>query len=218
MYRHGIHKISLLILALLFVMPASAAETIGWDGLVPPIDESRDPYARLSEPQQDALYDLWMVRERRAAGSTNPDLDNIRAEAVTELEAGGFNADEILSDLDAFLATLEANKSQVVDSLDGKRIRIPGYVLPTEFVNDKIVEFLLVPYVGACVHTPAPPANQMVYVSVDDGFTSTGLFQPVWVSGKINTELTTQAVDLSDGSLDVEAGYQISSADVVPYE
>jgi hypothetical protein len=91
-------------------------------------------------------------------------------------------------------------------------------VLPTEFSGDKVVEFLLVPYVGACVHTPPPPANQMVHVKVDEGFASEGLFAPVWVTGQIKTAMSTQSISLNDGTTEVEAGYQIRASDIVPYE
>ena len=54
-------------------------------------------------------------------------------------------------------------------ALDGKTIRIPGYVLPLEFSGSKVTEFLLVPWVGACIHTPPPEPNQIVYVKARQG-------------------------------------------------
>ena len=43
----------------------------------------------------------------------------------------------------------------VVEELDGKRVRVPGYVVPFDFsANAEHKEFLLVPYFGACLHTP----------------------------------------------------------------
>ena len=53
----------------------------------------------------------------------------------------------------------------VVKSLDGQNIRLPGYIVPLE-VNEegRTTDFLLVPYFGACIHTPPPPANQIVLV------------------------------------------------------
>ena len=198
--------------------PLLAVENIDWQGLVPPIDESLDPYTRLSDDEQGSLYDLWMVRESRKAGVVDDELRDMESAAAENLAAGGFEADEILAQLDAYIAKLEENNNKLVESLNGKDVRIPGYVLPTEFSGSKVVEFLLVPYVGACIHTPAPPANQMVHVKVEDGFTSEGLFAPVWVTGQINTALSTQSVTYVDGTMDVEAGYRIQASDVVPYE
>ncbi len=214
----GIPGFILLALLLAASRPVFAYETIGWQGLVPPLDESLDPYTRLSEDQQNSLYDLWMVRELRVAGSPDKDFDDLELEAVANLAAGGFDADTVLKELDVFVATVEANNSRLVEDLDGKDVRIPGYVLPTEFSGSKVVEFLLVPYVGACVHSPPPPVNQMVHVRVDEGFVSEGLFAPVWVTGKISTAMTTQSISLVDGQRDVEAGYRIRASGVIPYE
>ena len=52
----------------------------------------------------------------------------------------------------------------VVDDLDGRYVLLPGYVVPLEFSDSRIIEFLLVPWVGACIHKPPPPANQIVHV------------------------------------------------------
>jgi len=157
-----------------------------------------------------------MVRQRIATGSK--DLEDLEKEAVDNLAAGGIDADKVLRELNEFLAFAEENNSKLVQDLNGKNVRIPGYVLPTEFSGDKVVEFLLVPYVGACVHSPAPPANQMVHVMVVDGFTSEGMFAPVWVTGQISTAMSTQSISLTDGTTEVEAGYQIKASDIVPYE
>ena len=212
----GFYGVILLTLMLAVGRPALAVDTIGWEGLVPPLDESQNPYLRLSEDQQESLFDLWMVREQIASGSKN--LEDLEKQAVDNLAADDVNADQVLRELEEFLAIAEENNSRLVQDLDGKNVRIPGYVLPTEFSGDKVVEFLLVPYVGACVHTPPPPANQMVHVKVDEGFASEGLFAPVWVTGQIKTAMSTQSISLNDGTTEVEAGYQIRASDIVPYE
>ena len=73
----------------------------------------------------------------------------------------------------------------VVQSLDGKRVHIGGYVVPLDFEATRVKEFLLVPFVGACIHVPPPPANQIVYVKTEQGFDVQGTFDPVWVTGTL---------------------------------
>src|SRR5262249_18505408 len=73
----------------------------------------------------------------------------------------------------------------VVESLDGKRVRLGGYVVSLDFDATRVKEFLLVPFVGACIHVPPPPANQIVYVKSADGFEVSGMFEPVWVTGTL---------------------------------
>ena len=48
-------------------------------------------------------------------------------------------------------------------------------------------EFLLVPYFGACVHTPPPPPNQMVYVKMRGAKTiKIGWWDPVMFEGVLH--------------------------------
>jgi hypothetical protein len=89
----------------------------------------------------------------------------------------------------------------VVAELDGKRVRIGGYVVSLDFDATKVKEFLLVPFVGACIHVPPPPANQIVYVRSEPGFEVTGMFDPVWVTGVLKA--TTAHTGLA------EAGYSL---------
>ncbi len=91
----------------------------------------------------------------------------------------------------------------VVAALDGKRVKIGGYVVPLDFEATSIKEFLLVPFVGACIHVPPPPANQIIYVKADGGFDVSGSFDPVTVTGTIKTE--TAFTGLAD------AGYSITA-------
>ena len=77
---------------------------------------------------------------------------------------------------------------RVVGELNGKRVKIGGYVVPLDFEATTIKEFLLVPFVGACIHVPPPPANQIVYVKTAEGFQIAGQFDPVWVTGTLKTE------------------------------
>ena len=72
---------------------------------------------------------------------------------------------------------------RLVRAYDGRRVRLPGYVVPLQHDGQALTEFLLVPYVGACVHVPPPPANQLVYVEAGVDFESEGLFQAVMVTG-----------------------------------
>ena len=95
--------------------------------------------------------------------------------------------------------------------LDGKIVKIAGFVTPLGFDGGQISDFLLVPVVGACIHVPPPPANQIVYVSGVKGYSPSGdLLYPVWVVG------TLKAVPYDTDLADV--GYQIEDPEVEPYD
>jgi len=112
----------------------------------------------------------------------------------------------------AELAKLEIayNYAPVVDDLDGKRVKIPAYITPLEYNAESLMsEFLLVPYVGACIHVPPPPANQVVHAKSDEAIQMTSIYDPVWAIGVIRAETITS--DLA------ESGYQLEVERIMPY-
>ncbi len=120
-----------------------------------------------------------------------------------------------LSDADPRAAQMLKQMRQAWDNapsnpaLDGQSVRIPGYVVPLEETRDGLKEFLLVPYFGACVHSPPPPANQIIHVlpqSVPKGVRS---MDPVWISGT----LVRGKVDSYMGA----AAYRMDAKTVEPY-
>lgn len=81
----------------------------------------------------------------------------------------------------------EMDAAPVIEALDGEQVKIPGFIVPLEINNTSISEFLLVPYFGACTHTPPPPANQIIYSKIKNEYTTDDLTDPVWITGKLTT-------------------------------
>ena len=104
----------------------------------------------------------------------------------------------------------EWNRAPVVGRLAGASVRIPGFVVPLETDGEQIREFLLVPYFGACVHVPPPPANQLIHVIPDKPVPAGWNMLPVWVEG-------VMAVGRVDSEMGV-AGYQLRGIKVEEYE
>ncbi len=96
-----------------------------------------------------------------------------------------------------------ARRNAVVKELDGKRVRIGGYVVPLDFEATNVKEFLLVPFVGACIHVPPPPPNQIVYVKAAKGFDVQGSFDPVYVTGTIR--VASQYTGLAETGYSIDA-------------
>lgn len=94
--------------------------------------------------------------------------------------------------------------------LNDRAVRLPGYIIPLEFDSAKVTSFILVPYVGACIHVPPPPANQIVLVDTDEPYEAQGLFEAVYVSGVINGATANTAL--------ADVGYHIRANKIVPYE
>lgn len=95
--------------------------------------------------------------------------------------------------------------------LDGQTVKIPGFVVPVETDAQETTGFLLVPYYGACIHVPPPPANQTIYVVTQKGEgTRPKTFDVVWVSGDMSVQRIENDI--------AEAGYTIYAHEVTPYE
>ena len=110
-------------------------------------------------------------------------------------EAGGIEqpgnselgTDENLVDGGAF--SLPVFPTGVVEELDGALVKIPGFVVPLEVSTEgKVSEFLLVPYFGACIHFPPPPANQIVYITAEEPIDLESTWEPIWATGELKTE------------------------------
>ncbi|WP_353618772.1 DUF3299 domain-containing protein [Tropicibacter sp. R16_0] len=92
---------------------------------------------------------------------------------------------------DTWVPIYDANGTKLNEALDGAYIKMPGYVLPFDISADGVTDFMLVPYVGACVHTPPPPANQLVVVTTKKPWPMEQLWEPVWVTGTMRTQLSS---------------------------
>lgn len=85
-------------------------------------------------------------------------------------------------------AMVQLGTFETVAEIDGRRIRMPGYAVPFDFsANAEIKEFLLVPYFGACIHSPPPPPNQTIFVRLDKPIKLRDLSQAVWVEGTMRS-------------------------------
>lgn len=71
-------------------------------------------------------------------------------------------------------------------SLNGRRIRIAGFVLPLEGEGNKVTEFLIVPYFGACIHSPPPPSNQIIHAKSLKPLAGVKMMEPVWTYGTLS--------------------------------
>lgn len=111
------------------------------------------------------------------------------------------------------LAGLDYTNGKATDSLkklEGKLVRIPGFVVPLDDFQEDGAEFLLVPYYGACVHTPPPPPNQIVMVGMEGKKSiKLSLFDAVWMSGRLKIE----SVESPYGTV----GYTLVGMKVEPY-
>jgi uncharacterized protein len=94
-------------------------------------------------------------------------------------------------------------------ALVGQSVRIPGFVVPLEESKEGLKEFLLVPYFGACVHSPPPPSNQIIHVLPRSPVKGLRSMDTVWITGKLNTVQTDTYMGASS--------WRLEASGVAPY-
>jgi hypothetical protein len=205
-----------LALTLILLAPlcrADAPRTLMWADLVPKIAGADNPFAKLDKEQLVQLNTIASVRERKTRGDTTLSALELADERALTRDLTNSGVD-----IDALLVKRKQMAQQANAALDGQTIRLPGYLLPLEFSGKRVTEFLLVPWVGACIHTPPPPPNQIVYVKTVKPFEMSGVFQPIWVTGQLAAKAAKQSLYLVDGTSDISIGYTLEATSVEPYK
>jgi uncharacterized protein len=175
--KHAVATLAVGLLGALITMvttpqPVVAAEivTIEWHDLMPPGE-----YELLEELHGDYLAKLEL-RMRANQDSEMSLSDSLSL--VSQIEEGS-----------EFDGMEQIGTFNVVNELDGKTVRIPGFIVPLDFdPNDIFSDFLFVPYFGACIHTPPPPPNQIIYVTLDRPGVIRGIHRPLWIEGVLSTQ------------------------------
>lgn len=86
--------------------------------------------------------------------------------------------------------------------LAGTKVSISGHLVPLDVHKSEMREFLLVPYFGACIHSPPPPANQIIHVSVAEPVKDLHTMDSVWVRGTRHTARNDSLMGMSGYSLE----------------
>ena len=208
-------------------LPASAQTTVTWEDLQAQSTHLHNPYEQLTTPQTYRLSALYQLREWVKINQPAP--DSFENEELQRLEesfvAEGIDADELLKEADAAREYwAEQGRSTNADVVE-RAVLIDGYVLPLG-VNasaggsqeQPMNEFLLVPYVGACIHVPAPAPNQMVYVKAPKAVENPGIFSPVRVEGELLADKSSHELFQIDGSRTVEVSYTMELSAIAATE
>lgn len=101
------------------------------------------------------------------------------------------------------------DNAPTVAAMNGATVKLPGYLVPLDESKGGLKEFLLVPYFGACIHTPPPPANQIVHVVTTKAVKGFRTMDTVWVSGTLSAHRQNSIMGTS--------GYRIDAVVVERY-
>ena len=187
-------------------------QQITWKTLIPHVEIYNDPFLELTSDQKLDLVVVSRTRQLQSEGvNMTPNQQERLSASLKRLEKDQIDIDGLLALRGEIAAKRKHAMEAVNETLNEQQVRLAGYVLPLEMDGLKIMEFLLVPYVGACIHEPVPPANQIVLVKFAQGIEVDGRFTPVWVQGKMNTQIGTTTLYLIDGSADIPRSYTLEA-------
>lgn len=111
---------------------------------------------------------------------------------------------------DTWAPIFDENGVKLNTALNGQRVKLPGYIVPLETGVDGVSEFIFAPYLGACIHVPPPPPNQLVFVTTQTPWPSDSLWDAIWVYGQMNARLQTTEL--------AEIGYELIAEKIEFYQ
>ena len=110
---------------------------------------------------------------------------------------------ELDEENDYWRPIFDENSTKLNPALADAYIKMPGFIIPIDISADGVTSFILVPYVGACIHVPPPPPNQLVFVSTKVPWPSERLWEAVWVTGTMQNKV--QYTEVADTGYELEA-------------
>ena len=110
---------------------------------------------------------------------------------------------ELDEENDYWRPIFDENSTKLNPALADAYIKMPGFIIPIDISADGVTSFILVPYVGACIHVPPPPPNQLVFVTTTVPWPSERLWEAVWVTGTMQNKV--QYTEVADTGYELEA-------------
>lgn len=208
-----------IAIALPFAAGASEPTVLTWQDLVPKAPPVENPFEKLDPEVLEDLGFVYRTRLDLKEGFIEEDSASWKEAVAVEkrLLRAGVDVEGLFAAADRMQAESARRDAMVDTSLAGKLVRMPGYALPLDPDTTGAREFLLVPYVGACIHTPPPPPNQIVYVEMGEPYEIKNLYEPVWITGTMSVEASSRKLSFVDGADMVETGYKLNALRIEPY-
>lgn len=194
-------------------------KSINWSDLQGKMEVYDDPFKKLTE---DQLYHLSIYARIKEMEKVSPKRvsEGMREEAKKAeetLKKEGVDIAYLLSQREHIKNLRTKAASSVNADLNNTDVSMSGFMLSLEFNQGMTKQFLLVPTVGACIHTPPPPINQIIYVETMTPIETGTRFKAVTISGKLITQRMSNNLFLVDGASDIQSGYMMQTDDVVEF-
>lgn len=177
-------------------------------------EEIDDPFWEMDYNVLDKLIVVVDYQDALAAGDKvsaqqKKEHDKLRA----ELEAQKIDVEGLLKIRQKMIEQWKEQNESTNPAIVNRNVQIQGFILPIEWQEKKLVEFLLVPFVGACIHKPAPPPNQVIYAKLKAPieFPTLAPFASANIKGFLRGEMQSPELSLVDGSQPVVTSYELDT-------
>ncbi|PJF09463.1 DUF3299 domain-containing protein [Pseudorhodobacter sp. MZDSW-24AT] len=110
---------------------------------------------------------------------------------------------------DVWLPEFDENGLALNMALDGTDVTIAGFMIPLDLLAGGVTDFVLVPFVGACIHVPPPPPNQLIFVTAQRPWPRSNLWEALLVTGRLRANLHTTQI--------AQTGYELDAVQIEPF-
>ncbi|MDA7417166.1 DUF3299 domain-containing protein [Xenophilus arseniciresistens] len=194
-----LHRLATALALLPFLLMGHAAQAAG---PAPADTTASNPLGGKGSPARPASGVRQITWEELVPKDWDP-MKDLKGLDLASLDDADPRAAELLMKLQEAL-----NNAPTNPALNGQVVRLPGFVVPLEEDKNGMTEFLLVPYFGACIHTPPPPANQILHVKPRTPAKFRAM-DTVWISGRLQTQRNDSMMGTS--------GYSMAADSVTKY-
>ena len=165
------------------------------------------------------LRSVARIRNLIAAEKVEPDGETAKeaAEIEQRLKKAGVDIGYLLSMRDQVRRLREIQEDSVQTDLQGKVVRLAGFVVPLKKSDNLVTEFLLVPSADSCSDAKLPLANQSIFVRSADGIPSKGRQTAVRVTGRIEAKQTACFIQRKLGVARVTVAYALAPQEIEVY-
>ncbi|WOH39216.1 DUF3299 domain-containing protein [Thalassotalea fonticola] len=175
--------------------------------------EIENPFENLEIEQIRMLQQVAIVDDITASGQEIDEESKKLADTARKtLTEQGIDIKSMFKIREEIITQREMEFQSTNPALDNQNIEMSGFLLPLEFEGKKIKEFLLVPYVGACIHEPPPAPNQIVYAKLQTPIEppTLSMFTAIKVNGLMKSELVSPELNLVDGAKQIPTSYTLT--------
>lgn len=210
-------KILIILCFCISFIYAQGYQTIDWVDLEGKGEAYDDPFEKLSEEQ---LFNLSILYEIQNMDASEVDeyLQEDMDEAKQSLEKEKIDIKYYFDQAERIAKIREKESKLTNSTLNNKKVELSGFSLALGLNEGKIQEFLFVPFLGACIHTPPPPPNQILYVKSSKPVKVDDRFEPLTIRGTLQIKQNKNKLFLMDGEDDIQSGYIFLADEIKPYK